>query len=137
MRFLLDTNVVSEAIRSLPNRNVLSWLAQNSVSSCLSAITVGEIWRGLELMKGKRKSQLQGWVAELESEFADRILPLDSSMMRGWGRYFAAQQRGGQRLSFADSLIGASALHFDLTLVTRNESDFPGVPVLNPWRQDR
>lgn len=135
MRFLLDTNVVCEAIRPHPDARVLSWLTQNHLSCGLSAISVGEIWKGIQLMaEGRRRSQYESWYAEQESEFNDRVLPVDDRVMKTWGTYCADLQSRNIRPSAFDSLIAATALHHELTLVTRNESDFPGIRLVNPWR---
>ncbi|MDF1861926.1 MAG: type II toxin-antitoxin system VapC family toxin [Verrucomicrobiales bacterium] len=134
MRYLLDTNVISEAIRPRPNRSVLSWLTQHAPSSGISVITMGEIWKGIEsLPEGRRREAYEDWFRSQEEEFADRVVPLEFDVMKTWGIYAAEQAREGRRLLSFDSLIAATALHHGMTVVTRNEEDFPGVPVENPW----
>lgn len=135
MRYLLDTNVVSEAIRPRPDSKVLSWLTQHIAAAGLSAISVGEIWKGIEsLPEGKRRNEYVKWFQELETEFQDRVFPIDAAVMKTWGSYCAELKARGVRPASFDSLIAATALHHGVTLVTRNDGDFADVPVLNPWK---
>lgn len=138
MSFLLDTNVVSEATRPQPNARVLDWIAtQDSESLFISAITLGELRRGaLLLTAGKKRTALLRWIeGGIQADFAGRILPVDALVMERWAQLEAATAKTGRRLPLMDSLIAATALAHDLTLVTRNITDFKaaGVPQLDPW----
>ena len=134
MKYLLDTNVLCEIVRPQPNPKVRDWLVQNSVSSVVSAISMGEIWKGIESMPdGKRKVDYQDWFTHQEAEFQSRILTVDLPVMKQWGSYWAQQKKRGVSLSILDSLIASTAKVYQLVLVTRNYSDFPDVSVLNPW----
>ena len=103
----------------------------------LSVLTLGEIRKGLaQLGQGKRRAQLESWLeVELQARFAGRILPIDAAIADRWGLLAADAKRMGKPLSIVDGLLAATALHHNLTMVTRNIADFKGlaVPVLNPW----
>lgn len=136
MNYLLDTNAVSEVMKASPEPAVLRWLKENEESCFLSAITIGEIERGIELLSvGRKKQHLQRTFQELLEAAGERVLGLDLSVMRHWAVLTAAAQRRGHRLSVLDSLIEATALYWDLTVVTRNTDDFFQARLFNPWKQ--
>ena len=83
--------------------------------------------------EGGRKEAYKKWFDNQEEEFQARILPIQLDVMKVWGTYCSMQKSKGQLLSILDSLIAASALYYDLIVVTRNVGDFPDVPVFNPW----
>lgn len=134
MSFLLDTNVVSE-IRQGRNRHVRSWTERvDDVDLHVSVMTLGEIRKGIELLRGRDPAQADvfaSWLGELHANFADRILPINAHVAEEWGRLNATTPR-----NTVDSLIAATARVHDLTVVTRNTSDFEGcrVRLLDPWR---
>jgi predicted nucleic acid-binding protein len=102
----------------------------------LSAITIGEVWRGaLRLPAGKRRTSLSDWSERLRRSFSGRVLPIDESVALRWAQIAARAEQSGRPGSFADGLIAATALDRGLTLVTRNVTDFEpfGVSLLNPW----
>ena len=139
--FLLDTNVISEQARPRPEPRVERWLDQQAQDSLfLSAITVGEIRRGIDLLPfSKRRTRIAHWLQEnLMFAFAGRILPASQIVADRWGVLTAARQLAGFPLGLADGLIAATALEHDLVLVTRNAKHFVdlGVPLLNPWQFD-
>jgi toxin FitB len=138
MRFLLDTNVLSEGARPRPDPGVVAWLeAHSPLDMAVSALTFGEIRKGVDLLDpGARRARLDAWLtADLPRQFAGRILPVDEAVAVGWGRLAAESQRRGRHLPLADGLLLATAAAHALTLVTRNERDCAGrgVPILNPW----
>jgi len=139
VNILLDTNVVSEAMRKQPSARVLGWIAaQVEESLFISAITIGELRRGsLVLADGKRRKALLQWIETgIKAEFAGRILPVDIAVMERWADLQAATAKSGRALPVMDSLLAATALAHGLTLATRNIADFEaaGVALLNPWR---
>jgi toxin FitB len=140
MKYLLDTNVISELVAKQPSAQVIEWIDKTDEDRLyLSVVTIGEINKGIEkLPDSQRKVALQVWLTEeLLVRFRDRILSLDSGVMLTWGALTAALEQQGRTLPAMDSLVAAIARHGQLTLVTRNENDFvgTGVPILNPWRQ--
>ena len=140
MRFLLDTCVISELVAKQPDPGVVRWVDSiDEERLYLSAVTIGEIKKGIErLSNSRRKSALSGWLDDdLLIRFKDKILPIDTPVMLVWGELAADLEKQGKKMPAIDSLIAAIALHGRLSLVTRNEDDFAnsGVAVINPWEQ--
>jgi toxin FitB len=137
--YLLDTNCISELVRIKPEPRVMSWMqAVEETLLYLSVLTLGEIRKGLAgLPQGKQRTHLETWLEiELGARFAGRILPIDVSVADRWGLLAATAKREGKTLSTIDDLLAATALHHNLTVVSRNVSDFADtrVHVLNPWK---
>ena len=136
--FLLDANCISEAVRVRPDPNVENWVrAVDQDLLYLSVLTLGELRKGLAgLAQGKRRTRLETWLeVELQVRFSGRILSIDAGVADRWGLLEADAKRKGKPLSTIDGLLAATAVHHNLTIVTRNVADFNGisVPVLNPW----
>lgn len=136
MSYLLDTNVISETVRPRPEPGVMAWLESVPNESLhTSALCLGEILNGIErLPPSARRERLRGWLEhDFAAWFEDRVLPFDRAVAVTWGRLLAAT--AARRLPAVDSLLAATALHHNLSLVTRNEADFAraGVKVINPW----
>jgi len=136
--FLLDTNCISELVRSRPEPLVLRWMDATDESLLfLSVLTLGEIRKGVAgLPQGKRRTQLDTWLeVELRGRFAGRVLSIDAAIADRWGSLACEAKRKGRALSAIDGLLAATALHHNLTIVTRNVSDFSNTPAatLNPW----
>jgi toxin FitB len=136
--FLLDTNCISEIVRLKPEPRVMDWMeAVDEALLYLSILTLGEIRKGLAgLRQSKRRTRLETWLeVELQARFSGRILPIDGAVADRWGLLAADAKRKGKALSTIDGLLAATALHRNLTIVSRNISDFTNtqVPLLNPW----
>ncbi len=136
--FLLDTNCISELVRSKPDPRVLRWMeAADESLLYLSVLTLGEIRKGIAgLSQSKRRTQLESWLeSELQARFSGRVLPIDAAVADRWGLLAAEAKRTGRLLSAIDGLLAATALHHNLTIVSRNVTDFADTPapILNPW----
>ncbi len=136
MKIILDTNVISALTTPERNSEVASWLvAQRETDLFLSAITLGEIERGVVLQE-KRSPEfataLRSWLNATESQFSDRILDFSAKDARGWGSLSATLGHEG-----ADLMIAATALNNDAIIATGNTTDFipTGVSVVNPFDQ--
>jgi tRNA(fMet)-specific endonuclease VapC len=138
VKYLLDTNVISELVTKQPNPRVIQWIDMLDPNSVyLSVVTIGELRKGIEkLPASKRKDTLRGWLNDdLLIRFSGRILVLDIPVMLAWGEMIGQLERAGQPLPALDSLIAALALHHHCTLATRNTDDFraTGIQLINPW----
>jgi predicted nucleic acid-binding protein len=139
MRYLLDTNIISNIARPVPSDSLLAWLgAQNDEDLFIASLTVAEIRRGvLEKPAGKRRDQLEAWFSGPDGPqalFAGRVLPFDEAAGLIWGRLMAEGRSQGRPRSALDTIIAAVAEAYGCTVVTYNEKDFAGVEVLNPLR---
>jgi predicted nucleic acid-binding protein len=138
--YLLDTNVLSEVRRPRPEPRVLAWLdAADEDRLYLSAITIGEIARGVALLvDGRRKQDLAAWLeTDLQHRFGPRLLAVDGETALVWGRLMGEARQKGRTVGAMDGWIAATALRHELVLVTRNTKDFEnlGVSLFDPWTE--
>ena len=138
MSWLLDTCVVSELVRPRPKASVVSWVLERDEDELfLSVITIGELEKGIaRLPDSPKRVALEQWVRrDLADRFRDRLLAVDSGVAGRWGALVGASEARGRPLPVIDSLIAATALQHDLTVVTRNTDDLEdcGAHCLNPW----
>jgi predicted nucleic acid-binding protein len=136
--FLLDTNVISEIAKPQPSQAVLAWLAAADESSVfLSAATLAELRYGVErLPHGKRRKRLSEWLfTDLHMRFDRRIIAIDEAIAHAWGQVVYEADAAGRPIGVMDGFIAATARVYELTLVTRNETDFGrfAKSMLNPW----
>jgi predicted nucleic acid-binding protein len=141
MRYLLDTNIISNIVKPAPSAALLAWMGEQSDDDLfIASLTVAEIRRGvLEKPAGKRRDQLEAWFAGPEGPqalFAGRVLPFDESAAMIWARLMAAGTPAGRSRSALDTIIAAVAEANGCVVVTDNEKDFAGVEFINPLRGD-
>ncbi|WP_354682078.1 type II toxin-antitoxin system VapC family toxin [Cupriavidus necator] len=137
--YLIDTNVISEARkRERANAGVRAFFrqaAREGAALYLSALTVGELRRGIALIRHRgdmaQSETLERWLAEVLEDFGRYVLPVDAEVAQVWG-----QLRVPRPEHALDKFIAATALVHDLTIVTRNVDDFSGtgVGLVNPFR---
>lgn len=133
MKWVLDTNTLSELTKPQPFPDLLEWLEANEADSALSAISIGELTLGIQrLAEGKKRRRLERAFKFLRQDYAGKILDFTEGVAVEWGRLVAEARKGGRDLAVLDSQIEATAVHFGLTVVTRNSRDFLH-PVFNPW----
>lgn len=138
MSWLLDTCVVSELVRPRPKASVVSWVLERDEDELfLSVITIGELEKGIaRLPVSPKRIALEQWVRrDLADRFRSRLLAIDSGVAARWGALVGASEARGQPLPVIDSLIAATSLQQDLTVVTRNTDDLErcGARCFNPW----
>lgn len=136
---LLDTNVVSEPLRPVPESCVVDWIdAQPSETLFLSAITVAELRAGIaQLPGGKRKAGLrEDLELRLLPLFEDRVLAFDVECTEAYADLVTKARKGGRTLAGADAWIAAIAATHGLDVATRDTAPFvaAGLRVINPWR---
>ncbi|MBL7161939.1 MAG: type II toxin-antitoxin system VapC family toxin [Anaerolineales bacterium] len=139
MNYLLDTCVISELVAKQPNSQVVEWIdSLDNDLVYLSAITIGEITKGIEkLPQSSRKQTLNEWLKRnLLARFHGKILSLDTAVLIEWGSLTARLESSEQIMPAIDSLIAATALAHQMTLATRNVGDFEAanVKIINPWK---
>lgn len=138
MRYLLDTCVLSEMIKSAPDANVIQWfLARKPHELFISSMTWGELQRGVaRLPQSKRRSELTLWLEQLQAGFEDRVLAFDQQASEVWAQMTVMAEAQGKSMAAFDSIIAATARACDCKLVTRNFRDFAhaDIDVLNPWQ---
>jgi toxin FitB len=137
MRYLLDTNIISNFTKPVPSQSLIEWMANQSDEDLfIASLTVAEIRRGvLEKPAGKRRDQLDGWFSGPhgpQALFAGRVLPFDEAAALIWGRLMADGKAKGRPRSGLDTIIAAIAAANDCIVVTDNERDFEDVDILNP-----
>jgi len=134
MRYLLDTNIISNITKPSPSPTLLTWMAdQDDDDLFIASPTVAEIRRGiLEKPAGKRRDELEDWFVGpegLQALFAGRILPFDEAAALIWARCMGSTARPRSTL---DTIIAAVAEANNCVVVTGNGKDFAGVEFINP-----
>ena len=142
MRFLLDTNIISNVTKQAPSEALLAWMAEQTDQDLyISSLTVVEIRRGvLEKPEGRCRRELEAWFAGPEGPqalFAGRVLSFDEKAALAWAKLMADAKISGRPRSALDTIIAAIAEANDCTVVTDNERDFEGVNSINPLRAVR
>jgi toxin FitB len=138
-RYLLDTNIISNATKPNPSLALLAWMAEQPDQDLfISALTVAEIRRGLlEKSAGKKRALLEAWFTGPEGPqalFAGRVLPFDEKAALIWARLMADGTARGRPRSALDMIVAAVAEANGCVVVTDNEKDFTGLKFVNPLR---
>ncbi len=134
MKYLLDTNVLSEARRPQGDTRVKEWLASVPAGDLyISALVVGEIRRGIGRLKRRDPDQArvyEAWLGTVLNEYADRIISVDAEIADEWGRMSVPDP-----IPVVDGLMAATAKVRGMTFITRNTADVErtGVRALNPF----
>ncbi len=139
MRYIVDTNVVSETTKPAPHAGCLAWLLANAQDCCVSTITLAEMRYGLErLSEGKKKRDLARRYDFLRRDFGDWVVDFNESAATEFGRYVAEYEaerglRAVEEADLRDLQIAAIARSLGWTVATRNINDFPLVDTVNPF----
>jgi predicted nucleic acid-binding protein len=139
VRVLLDTCALVELRDPLGNPAVKAAVALVPDEGLyLSALILGEVAKGVALLSdGRKKRTLNSWLTALESQFADRILPVDHTTAHLWGEISARVQQAGLMLPVVDGLLAATAVRHGLHLMTRKTSQVAatGALIIDPWQE--
>jgi predicted nucleic acid-binding protein len=136
IRYLLDTNMVSELRKTKPHGAVVAWLKTLGVEQIfLSAVTMGELQTGVELTRRQdptKAREIEAWLISLEMSFA--FVPMDPACFREWSLLIA----GKPDTLREDAMIAATARVHGFTVATRDEKDFKrlGVEIINPFKSN-
>jgi toxin FitB len=139
MRYLLNTNILSNIAKPVPSESLIAWMAEQADQDLfIASLTVAEIRRGiLEKPAGKRRNQLEAWFSGPEGPqalFAGRVLSFDERAGLIWARLMADGKVKGRPRSGLDTIIAAVAETNGCVLVTDNERDFADIELINPLR---
>ncbi len=135
---VLDTNVLSEALRPAPDARFRAWFSGQPASTLFTtAISQAEMLYGLALLPhGRRRQALDAAIAAIfENEFPERVLPFDSPAAQAFATIMSRRRRAGKPMSQIDAQIAAIAASRGAAIATRNVQDFSdcGVALVNPW----
>lgn len=136
MNYLVDTDVLSDPSRPQPSPKVDAWLAVHQNDLYASAISIGEIKRGIERLEaGAKRARLEKWLEDISASMSGPILAYNTRVAETWGEMMAEMERQGHTMPLADSLIAAIAKRHNLTLATRNTADFAhtGLRLVKPF----
>lgn len=141
MRYLLDTNIISNITKPSPSTSLIAWVEEQVDDDLyISSLTIAEIRRGvLETPRGKRRDQLEAWFSGPEGPqalFAGRVLSFDEAAALVWARLMAEGRAKGRSRSALDTIIAAIAEANACVVVTDNEKDFEDMEIVNPLRDD-
>jgi predicted nucleic acid-binding protein len=135
--FLLDTNILSDSTKLVPNPAVTAWLEAQSLSTLfISVISLAEASYGIERLPAGRKADgVRQWLGSVIVDFGERLLPVDAEVAVAQARIRRAAENAQRAMPAIDAFIAATAEIHGLALVTRNVHDFRGWGgrVLNPW----
>ena len=134
---VVDTNVVSEPLRPVPDRRVLEWLERHLHDTAITTVTVGELRYGVErLPAGRRRQVLGNAIDVMVFRARDRLLCLDEASARQYGVVRARREAAGTPISVEDAMIAGICLAGGHELATRNSRDFEGLGlrIHEPWR---
>lgn len=135
---VLDTNVVSEAMKPEPHPAVLAWLNDQAAETLyLSSVTLAELLFGIAaLPAGKRKDRLAQTLDGLLGLFRDRVLPFDIDAARRYAELAVTAKHGGRGFPTPDGYIAAIAASRGFIVASRDTAPYEaaGIPVINPWK---
>lgn len=134
--YIVDTNIISEAIKADPNPAVLAWLEQNSCALYLTSITIEELRFGaLMLPKGKRRKALEEWIDSLSAGFSQKIFSFDAPAAEICAGFHEKAISSGKTPSIEELIIASIAKREGLCLATRNVKDFEylDINLVNPF----
>lgn len=141
-RYLLDTNIISNATKPKPSDALVEWLAdQRDEDLFISTLSIAEIWRGiLEKEEGRKRRELENWFSSGEGPqalFSGRVLAFDDAAALIWGRLMSEGKTSGRPRSALDMFVAAVGQANHCLVVTDNEKDFHGIKIVNPLREKR
>ena len=141
-RYLLDTNIVSNATKPMPSQPLIEWMSEQVDEDLfISSLTLGEIHRGvLAKPMGKKRRELEDWFKGPEGPqalFRGRVLAFDEKAALIWARLMTEGTAAGRPRSALDMVVASIAEANDCVVVTDNEKHFSGVNILNPVRNPK
>lgn len=138
MKIILDTNIISELMKTVPDRNVIAWLdQQNTLELYITSVSIAEIYYGLNVLPdGKKQATLEKAFNHIvETVFSQRVLFFNSTAAYHYGKIMTERKNIGRPMSVFDGQIAAIAKTSHASLATRNTKDFIqiGVDIIDPF----
>ena len=137
MSWLLDTDVLSQPVKTHGNRAVVAWLEREQAACYTSTIVIAQIAYWVRTKEGRTRTRLQAWLHRSVEALEGRILTFNVATAHIWADQKFLLEQAGQLMPVEDSYIAATARRHDLTIVTGNDKDFrrPGLKVFNPFKE--
>ncbi|WP_285813471.1 type II toxin-antitoxin system VapC family toxin [Adlercreutzia murintestinalis] len=138
MRYVVDTNIVSETMKAAPNERVLGWLEKNECDAFLTAITIEELRFGeLMMPSGKKRAALHEWIDAMLSSYVSKMLVFDPQAAEWCARFHQQAIAAGRTPTIEDMMIAGIAQANNCALATRNvrDFDFLDLPIVNPFEE--
>lgn len=138
-RYLLDTNIISNSVKPLPAAALVAWMSEQADDALfISTMSVAEIQRGILILPfGPKRARLERWFSGPEgllTLFSGRVLSFDQKAGLAWAKLMADGRTSGRSRSPLDMILAATADAHGCIVATDNESDFVGLPYVNPSR---
>ena len=137
MKWLLDTDVLSQPAKSNGDPRVIGWLERERENCYTSAIVIAQLAHWVRIKEGRKRAALQVWLTRLIDALQGRILGFNVAVAHVWAAQEQQLALSGQPMPVEDSYIAATARKHGLVIATGNEQDFkrPGLTVFNPFRE--
>lgn len=134
MSYLINTDLLSFLRRKGRSRKLERFVEANEAEIFISVVTWAEIEHGISLTGEAFQKDLRAWAADVREQFAGATLPLDEAVLVRWKKLLGELKTRNRTVACEDSLIAATALHFNHTILTSNTAQFApaGAPVFNP-----
>ena len=137
MSWLLDTDVLSQPAKTHGDAKVVAWLRREKEQCYTSAVVIAQLAYWVRSKEGKRRTELQAWLARLVDALEGRIYGFNVGVAHVWADQEHLLEAAGQLMPVEDGYIAATARKYGLTVATGNDKDFrrPGVKVFNPFKE--
>ena len=138
MSWLVDTDVLSQPVKTSGNRSVIAWLEREQAECYTSTIVIAQLAYWIRTKEGPARARLQMWLRQSIEAMEGRILSFNIGTAHVWADQKFLFEQSGRRMPVEDSYIAATARRHGLTIVTGNDRDFqrPGLKVFNPFKDD-
>lgn len=135
MSWLIDTDIFSQLAKRAKNPELVAWLSQERHVSYTSTVVIAQLSYWIKSKQGVQKARLQEWLTHLVRTMEGRIYAFSVSVAYTWADLRYQLAKAGKPMPIEDSYIAATAIRYNLTIVTGNERDFqrPGIKVFNPF----
>lgn len=137
MKWLLDTDVLSQPAKSTGDKSVIAWIEKEQSNCYTSAIVIAQLAYWVRTKNGRSRQLLEQWLSQLVDALEGKIYSFNVSIAHSWADQKWLLEQAGKPMPLEDSLIAATARKHNLIIVTGNDKDFarPGLKVFNPFKK--